>query len=92
MSCTRAEKRRAVKTYQPHLNVLATLLGTFYEFLASVPQPSDNEVREKFTSSDKQWKDYCLSHQLMNANHLFVLNVREAWKKHASQPLPTRQQ
>lgn len=92
MSYARAEKRRAVKAFEPHLNVLANLLGTFYEFLARTPQPSDNEVREQFASSDKQWKEYCLSHQLMNTNHLFVLNVRKAWERHTQQPLPNQQQ
>lgn len=92
MSYNRAERRRVVKEAQPHLQQLAQLLGAFYEFLASQPQPTDEEVREKFTSSNEQWKQYCFDHQLMNANHLFVLNVHEAWKKHTEQPLPTKQQ
>jgi hypothetical protein len=65
-----------------YLNVLATLLGEFYEYLSSQPQPSDDEVRKTFTHQDQRWKRYCKTHKLMNADHLFVLNVKEAWARH----------
>lgn len=85
MSYARNKRRRQQRASQPHLTMLATLLGRFYEFLSSSPQPSDGEVREKFTSANDQWKRYCTIHKLMNANHLFVLNVHEAWKRHTEQ-------
>jgi len=79
-----ARKIRRIKRKEPerHSNVLANLLGDFYELLYRKPQPSDEEVREQFKSSNNKWKQYCLSHKLMNADHLFDLNVSEAWKRH----------
>lgn len=87
MSYARNIRRRQPKDGQKHLNMLATLLGEFYEFLSRKPQPTDDEVRSTFTSSNNKWKRYCKLHELMNADHLFVLNVREAWKRH-TQELP----
>jgi len=85
MSDARRQRRRQRKANQPHLTYLATLLGRFYEYLGSSPQPSDDAVRAHFTSSNEAWKKYCAIHKLMNANHLFMLNVQEAWKRHTAQ-------
>ena len=48
-------------------------------------QTTDNEVRSNFISSNNKWKKYCKVHKLMNSDHLFVLNVQEAWKRHTQQ-------
>lgn len=92
MSYARNIRRMQRKKDQQHLNVLATLLGNFYEFLSNEPQPSDDEVRATFTSSNDKWKRYCTIHKLMNADHLFVLNVKEAWKRHTSKQPQSNQQ
>lgn len=89
MSYARNIRRRQRKEGQQHLNVLATLLGNFYEFLSKQPRPTDEEVREIFTSSNEKWKRYCTIHKLMNMDHLFVLNVQEAWKRHTNKPPQT---
>lgn len=92
MNISRAEKRRAEKEQkkyyekrkrelQPHLNTLVALLQGFFNFLCQRPQPSDMEVRQRFIADNNQWKAYCLSHQLMNADHLFVTNVRKTWER-----------
>lgn len=85
MGYARAQRRRQKREAQPHLAFLATLLGGFYEFLGSSPQPSADEVRERFISTDNRWRKHCAIHKLMNANHLFMLNVQEAWKRHTAQ-------
>lgn len=85
MSYARNIKRRQQREGQPHLMMLGSLLGDFYEFLSKQPQPTDNEVRSNFISSNNKWKKYCKVHKLMNSDHLFVLNVQEAWKRHTQQ-------
>lgn len=85
MSYARRLRRRQQRKGQPHLITLGHLLGDFYEFLSKFPQPTDEEVRHKFTSSNNKWKQYCQSHQLMNMSYIFVLNVQEAWKRHTQQ-------
>lgn len=85
MSYARNLRRRQQREGQPHLVMLANLLGMFYDFLSKSPQPTNDEVRAEFTSSNNKWKEYCKIHKLMNADHLFVLNVREAWKRHTQQ-------
>lgn len=82
MSYARSIRRIKRKASERHSNMLATLLGDFYEFLCQKPQPSDEKVREQFTTSNNKWKRYCAFHKLMNADHLFDLNVSEAWKRH----------
>ena len=77
MSYARNIRRRQQREGQPHLMMLGSLLGDFYEFLSKQPQPTDNEVRSNFISSEV--------HKLMNSDHLFVLNVQEAWKRHTQQ-------
>lgn len=89
MSYARNIRRRQRREGQAHLNVLATLLGNFYEFLSKQPQPTDEEVRETFISSNEKWKRYCKNHELMNMDHLFVLNVKEAWERHTNEPPQT---
>ena len=84
MSYARNIRRRQQREDQPHLMMLGSLLGDFYEFLKQ-PQPTDNEVRSNFISSNNKWKKYCKVHKLMNSDHLFVLNVQEAWKRHTQQ-------
>lgn len=92
MGYARNIRRIKRKESERHSNMLANLLGDFYEFLASKPQPSDEQVREKFKSSNKRWKQYCSFHKLMNADHLFDLNVSEAWKRHTvEQPQSSKQ-
>lgn len=85
MSHTRNTRRKQLRDSQQHLNHLAMLLGDFYEFLGSSPQPADAAVREHFSVLNDRWKRYCTLHKLMNADHLFVLNVREAWRRHSQQ-------
>lgn len=92
MSYARNIRRIKRKESERHSNMLATLLGDFYEFLCRRPQPSDEEVRELFKSQNTKWKQYCSFHKLMNADHLFDLNVSEAWKRHTvEQPQPNKQ-
>lgn len=86
MSEARRIRRKQQREGQNHQAMLGALLGDFYEFLSKQPQPTDEEVRATFTSSDNKWKRYCKFHQLMNADHLFVLNVQEAWKRHTKLP------
>lgn len=85
MSEARRLRRQQQSQGQPHINKLATLLGDFYDFLSKTPQPSDAEVKECFTKSNNEWVGYCESNKLKNLNHLFVLNVQEAWKRHTVQ-------
>lgn len=85
MSYARNIRRRQQREGRPHLMMLGSLLGDFYEFLSKQPQPTDNEVRSNFISSNNKWKKYCEVHKLMNSDHLFVLNVQEAWKRHTQQ-------
>ena len=92
MSYERKIRRMQRKKEQQHLNMLAMLLGNFYEFLSKHPQPSNEELRATFISSDNKWKRYCTIHKLMNADHLFVLNVKEAWKRHTNQHSQSNQQ
>lgn len=91
MSYARNIRRRQQTENQKHSSMLAVLLGDFYEFLSRSPQPTDEEVRATFTSSNNRWKKYCRIHKLMNADHLFVLNVQEAWRRH-TKPLQTEDQ
>lgn len=85
MSKARRIKRKLQREEQLHLSVLATICGQFYEFLSSSPQPTDKEVRDSFSASNAKWKNYCQIHKLMNIDHLFELNVHEAWKRHSKQ-------
>lgn len=78
----RRTRRLIQRRNQKHLNKLATLLGRFYEFLSKKPRPSDEDVRKRFAQDNSVWQKYCLTHQLINATHLFSTNVREAWEKH----------
>ena len=73
MSYARNIRRRQQREGQPHLMMLGSLLGDFYEFLSKQP------------SSNNKWKKYCEVHKLMNSDHLFVLNVQETWKRHTQQ-------
>ena len=43
MSYARNIRRRQQREGQPHLMMLGSLLGDFYEFLSKQPQPTDNE-------------------------------------------------
>lgn len=86
MSIARRIRRKQQREGQNHVAVLGNLLGNYYDFLSKQPQPTDNEVREEFISSNNKWKQYCKIHQLMNMDHLFVLNVQEAWKRHTQLP------
>lgn len=79
-------KRLQRKQGQRPLERLAVLLSDFYEFLGSKPQPSDWEVRERFQDNDQEWRRYCAIHKLTNLNYLFVLNIKEAWKRNTVQP------
>lgn len=92
MSYVRNTRRMQRKKDQQHLNVLAILLGGFYEFLSKKPQPTDDEVRKTFITSRNKWERYCTTHKLMNADHLFVLNVKEAWTRHTSKQPQLNQQ
>lgn len=85
MSEARRLRRKQQLQGQPYINKLATLLSSFYDFLSKTPQPSDREVREHFTTNNEEWVKYCESNKLINLNHLFVLNVQEAWKRHSVQ-------
>lgn len=54
MSYARNIRRRQQREGQPHLMMLGSLLGDFYEFLSKQPQPTDNEVRSNFISSNNK--------------------------------------
>lgn len=86
MSEARRARRKQHKRETQHFNMLANLLGNFYEFLSKSPQPSDGEVRKAFTSYNDAWRRYCATNKLMNSYHLFNLNVSEAWKRHTVKP------
>lgn len=87
MGIARNLRRKQIREGKPYLAYLGNLLGDFYEFLSMSPQPSDEEVRSRFIADDAKWRKYCSIHELMNANHLFALNVREAWNRHSTQKL-----
>lgn len=83
MSKSRNIRRQKQRQQQSCYNVLATLLAEFYDYLGNTtPQPTDDEVRATFKNYNQKWKKYCRDHQLMNIDHLFVLNVGEWWKRH----------
>ncbi len=88
--CNRQQRRKAQRKSQNHLDKLATLLGNFYDFLSSSPQPSTDEVRSRFQKDNNEWKQYCFTNKLMNANHLFITNVREAWTRHLNKDQPNK--
>ena len=86
MSQARQQRRKNDKDKASHMMMLANLLGDFYEFLSKTPQPTTEEVRATFIESNEKWQRYCKFHKLMNVEHMFSLNVREAWNKHNSKP------
>lgn len=85
MSIARRKRREENRSAQQHQVKLALLLGDFYELLSKTPQPTNEEVREAFIASNTEWQDYCYKNKLMNLNHLFVYNVKEAWKRHVQE-------
>lgn len=82
MGTQRRQRRANERAKMEVTTVLACLLGDFYEFLSKTPKPLDEEVRAEFIQSDKKWRKYCHSNKLINMNHLFAMNVREAWNRH----------
>lgn len=64
-----------------YIEVLADLLGGFYEFLGEKVKPSDEEVRERFLKYKNSWFLYCDKQKLNNQiKDLFVLNIEKMWK------------
>jgi hypothetical protein len=86
MSIARNMRRKHKAEHSQHLAKLANLLGDFYELLSSTPQPSDETIRSTFIKYNDNWQEYCRNHKLMNADHLFVFNVRQAWERHTQKP------
>lgn len=63
------------------VEVLADLLASFYEYLESDTQPTNEEVRERFLKDKNSWFLYCNKHNLNDqTKDLFVLNVDKMWK------------
>lgn len=91
MSQARRMRRAQQRQNADHTSNLAVILGDFYDFLSRTPQPTDEEVRTYFVSCDNRWVRYCRVHKLMNVDHLFKLNVQEAWKRHTA-PAATNKQ
>ena len=58
------------------------LLDSYERFLSKTPQPSSQEVRDMTLAKDKQWKDFCKSRNLINMDHLFLINVKKLWEAH----------
>lgn len=64
-----------------YIEVLADILGSFYEFLEEDAKPSDEEVRERFLNDKNSWFLYCNKQKLNNQiKDLFVLNIEKMWK------------
>lgn len=91
MSQARRMRRAQQRQNAGYMGNLAAILGDFYEFLSKTPQPTNEEVREYFTTCNNRWEKYCRIHKLMNVDHLFKLNVQEAWKRHTA-PAATNEQ
>lgn len=91
MSYARNIRRRQQREGQPHLMMLGSLLGDFYEFLSKQPQPTDNEVRSNFISSNNKWKKYCKVHKLMNSGSLVCAQcsrgVEETYSAVTTEPI-----
>lgn len=86
MSEQRRKKRKQLRESGGHLNVLASHLSQFYEFLESEVKPSDDEVRDTFKKHRDAWYKYCDSNQLTDsAKDLFVMNVEKMWKRNSQQ-------
>lgn len=81
MSATRRIKRQRQRAITKHLSVLGEMLGKFYTFLESKPQPSDEKVRSEFIRYENDWKQYCRHNQLTRqASLLFNQEVAQSWK------------
>lgn len=81
MSKTRRDRRKQQRIAEKHFSKLSNLLGDFYEFLEKSPKPSDEDVRNKFIASEKQWKEHCSKHQLKDSAYLlFNQEVALSWK------------
>lgn len=81
MSEQRRKKRKQQRESGGHLNVLASHLSLFYEFLEKKDKPSDEEVRSTFLKHKEDWYKYCDSHQLTDSSKdLFTMNVEKMWK------------
>ena len=62
---------------------LADTLGEFYDFLAKQPQPTREEVRDKFRDLEIGWQCYCERHGLSDAYKMeFNRQVSLAWQQH----------
>lgn len=81
MSKARRIRRENSRRAEKCMSFLAEILGGFYEFLEQKEKPSDEQVRSKFTSCDKQWKAYCRENQLTEKAYLlFNQEVAQSWK------------
>lgn len=85
MSEQRRKRRKQLRMAGGHLNVLASHLSQFYDFLEAEVKPSDQEVRETFIKHKEDWYKYCDSNKLKDSSKdLFVMNVEKRWKHKSS--------
>lgn len=85
----RRERRLIARRARIHFERLSDLLMNFYAFLESTPQPSNEEVRERFQKDEKAWRVYCSSHQLTEeASDMFTKEVSQSWEKRYKKKSP----
>lgn len=67
------------------VQVLANILGDFYEFLSAKEKPSNEAVRERFLKDQNDWVEYCTANKLTEeSKELFKINVNAMWEKRKS--------
>lgn len=77
--------RRQVRGKKPkrnHIEMLAFLLGNFYDYLGQENRPTDEEVRERFKSDEAEWVQFCDTNNLTeDTKKLFNVNVSAMWER-----------
>ncbi len=74
-----------------HGNHLQGLVNSFCHFLDRKPQPSKEDVREKFVKTEMDWKAYCVIHNLgIRASMMFNAKIAYEWETRYVKPKITR--
>lgn len=61
---------------------LVELLGSFYSFLESQPQPSDEQVRGTFLMHNYKWIETCIKNELgEESKNAFKIEVGKVWEQ-----------
>ena len=70
-----------------HGYYLQNLVDRFCHFLDRKPQPSKEEVREKFVKTEMDWKVYCVKHNLgIRASMMFNAKIAYEWETRYANP------